>query len=168
MKLASLHDLYVSELKDIYSAEKQIRQALPKLSKAASSTKLRDAFALHLDETHEHIKRLEEIFERLSVSPNGKKCVAMEGLIKECGEAISEDADDAVRDVALIAAAQRVEHYEMAAYGCVRTFANALNYKDAAKVLQKTLDEEGAADKKLTALAQGGINEKACVEPAAV
>lgn len=168
MKLASLHDLYVSELKDIYSAEKQIRQALPKLSKAASSTKLRDAFAHHLGETHEHIKRLETIFERLSLSPGGKKCVAMEGLIKEGGEAINEDSEDSVRDVALIAAAQRVEHYEMAAYGCVRTFANALNYKDAAKVLQKTLDEEGAADKKLTALAQGGINEKACAEPVAV
>jgi len=166
MKLASLHDLYVSELKDIYSAEKQIRQALPKLAKAASSAKLRAAFTQHLEETHEHIKRLEQIFEKLSTSPGGKKCVAMEGLVKEGGEAISEDAEPAVRDVALVAAAQRVEHYEMAAYGCVRTFANALNYKDAARVLQKTLDEEGAADKKLTQLAEGGINAQACMEPA--
>lgn len=166
MKLASLHDLFISELKDIYSAEKQIRQALPKMAKAASSEKLRAAFKSHLEETHEHIKRLEKIFEQLSASPGGKKCVAMEGLIKEGAEVMNEDAEPAVRDVALVAAAQRVEHYEMAAYGCVRTFANELDYKDAAKVLQKTLDEEGAADKKLTALAEGGINAEACAEPA--
>lgn len=166
MKLTSLHDLYVSELKDIYSAEKQIRQALPKMAKAASSAKLRAAFTSHLTETHEHIKRLEKLFEQLSASPGGKKCVAMEGLIKEGAEAIAEDADPAVRDVALVAAAQRVEHYEMAAYGCVRTFATELDYKDAARVLQRTLDEEGAADKNLTALAEGGINAQACMEPA--
>lgn len=165
MKLASLHDLFIDELKDIYSAEKQIRQALPKMAKAASSAKLRSAFTNHLDETNEHIRRLERIFDNLDSKPNGRKCVAMEGLIKEGGEVISEDADPAVRDVALIGAAQRVEHYEMAAYGCVRTFANALNYKDAAKLLQKTLDEEGAADKKLTELAVGGINAEANVEP---
>lgn len=164
MKLSSLHDLYVSELKDLYSAEKQIRQALPKMAKATSNTKLRAAFENHLEETHEHIKRLEQIFEKLETKPNGKKCVAMEGLIKEGGEVINEDAEPAVRDVALIAAAQRVEHYEMAAYGCVRTFAHALDYKDAAKVLQKTLNEEGAADKKLTELAVGGINTEANTE----
>jgi ferritin-like metal-binding protein YciE len=166
MKLASLHDLYISELKDIYSAETQIRQALPKMAKAASNEKLRAAFTSHLDETHEHIKRLEQLLEQLGASPGGKKCLAMEGLIKEGAEAISADAEPAVRDVALVAAAQRVEHYEIAAYGCVRTFAKELDYKDAAQVLQQTLNEDGAADKKLTALAEGGINAQAAAEPA--
>lgn len=161
MKLNSLHDLYVDELKDLYNAESQILKALPKMVKAASSSDLAQAFQDHLEETEGQVVRLDKIFKKLDVSPKGKKCKAMEGLLEEGKEVMEEDADPIVRDAALIAAAQRVEHYEMAGYGCVRTFAQLLGYEQAAELLQETLDEEGAADKKLTGLAESVINVEA-------
>jgi ferritin-like metal-binding protein YciE len=161
MKLKTLHDLYVDELKDLYNAEHQLLKALPKMAKAASAPKLAQAFTDHLEETKGQIERLETIFEELDVSPKGKACKAMEGLIKEGKELLEEDAEPTVMDAGLIAAGQRVEHYEMAGYGCVRTFARLLGYKEAARLLQETLDEEGAADKKLTILAQTVINVEA-------
>lgn len=161
MKLNSLHDLYVDELKDLYNAEHQILKALPKMVKAATSPDLAQAFQDHLGETEGQVERLDKIFKKLDVSPKGKKCKAMEGLLEEGKEVMEEDADPTVRDAALIAAAQRVEHYEMAGYGCVRTFAQLLGYDDAAELLQETLDEEGNADKKLTELAESVINVEA-------
>jgi ferritin-like metal-binding protein YciE len=160
MKLESLRDLYVDELKDLYSAENQLLKALPKMAKAASDPKLRQGFVTHLEETRGQVERLEQIFEELETSPKGKKCKAMEGLVEEGKEMIEEDAEPAVKDAGLIAAAQRVEHYEMAGYGTVRTYAQLLGYENAAKLLQATLDEEGATDKKLTKLAQS-INVEA-------
>jgi ferritin-like metal-binding protein YciE len=161
MKLGTLHDLYVDELKDLYNAEHQLLKALPKMAKAATAPKLAKAFTDHLEETKVQIERLEKIFKKLDASPKGKTCKAMEGLIEEGKEVMDEDAEPAVMDAALIAAGQRVEHYEMAGYGCVRTFATLLGYKDAADLLQQTLDEEGAADKKLTKLAETVINVEA-------
>lgn len=162
MKVTSLHDLYVDQLKDLYNAEKQLVAALPKLAKAAESSELREAFQAHLEETRGHVQRIEKIFDGLEGSPKGKHCKAMEGLIEEGSEAIEIGEASPVRDSALIAAAQRVEHYEMAGYGCVRTYARLLGEKDAAEILQQTLDEEGAADKGLSAIAKGinrqGIN----------
>ena len=166
MKLATLHDLYVEELKDLYNAEHQILKALPKMAKAASDARLAKAFKGHLEETKGHIERLEKIFKKLEASPKGKTCKAMEGLLEEGKEVMAEDADPTVMDAALIATAQRVEHYEMAGYGCVRTFARLLGYDQAADLLQETLDEEGAADKKLTKLAETVINVEA-VDPVA-
>jgi len=161
MKLGSIHDLYVDELKDLYNAEHQLLKALPKMAKAASSPELAEAFTDHLEETKGQIERLEKIFKKLDASPKGKKCKAMEGLIEEGKEVMEEDAEPAVMDAALIAAGQRGEHYEMAGYGCVRAFAKLLGYKDAAALLQETLNEEGAADKKLTKLAETVINAEA-------
>ena len=161
MSLETLRDLYTEELKDLYSAENQLVKALPKMAKAASSPKLAAAFTAHLKETKVHVERLEQVFKELEASPRGKKCKAMEGLIEEASELLQEEAEPEVLDAALIAAAQRVEHYEMAAYGSVRAFAETLGLKKSAKLLQQTLDEEGAADKKLTSLAAGGINAKA-------
>lgn len=164
MELESLKDLYIEELKDLYSAENQLLKAIPKMAKAASSKSLKSGFERHLKQTEGHVKRLEQVFKKLGVSPNGKKCKAMEGLIAEGDEVISENAEPEVRDAALIAAAQRVEHYEMAGYGCVRTYAELLGDKQAATILQKTLNEEGATDEKLTALAQK-INVSAKAPP---
>jgi len=161
MALESLHDLYVEELKDLYNAETQLLKALPKMAKAASSSALKAAFEEHLAVTGEHVSRLEKIFEGLDESPKGKKCKAMEGLIAEGSEVMEEDAEEAVMDAALITAAQKVEHYEIAGYGCVRTFARLLGYADAETLLQQTLDEEGEADKKLTELAESEINVEA-------
>jgi ferritin-like metal-binding protein YciE len=161
MKLKNLHDLFVDELKDLYSAENQIIKALPKMIKAASSTELANAFEEHLEVTKEQVKRLEKVFQIIEANPKGKKCKAMEGLLEEGKELMSEDAEPSVMDAGLIAAAQRVEHYEMAGYGCVRTFATLLGFDDAAKLLQETLDEEGEADKKLTELAETVINAEA-------
>lgn len=161
MKLETLHDLYVDELKDLHNAEHQLLKALPKMAKAASASSLAAAFTMHLAETKGHIDRLEKIFEKLGVSPDGKTCKAMEGLLEEGKGVMAEDADPTVMDAALIAAAQRVEHYEMAGYGCVRTFARLLGYGQAADLLQQTLDEEGATDKKLTKLAETVINIEA-------
>ncbi len=146
MKLDSLHSLFVDELKDLYSAENQLVKALPRMAKAASSPDLKAAFTEHLRVTKGQVERLEKIFKQIGASPRGKKCKAMEGLIEEGKEVIGEDAEAAVRDAALIGAAQRVEHYEMAGYGCVRTYARQLGYPEAAELLQQTLDEEGEAD----------------------
>jgi ferritin-like metal-binding protein YciE len=158
--MESLQELYITELKDLYSAEKQILKALPKMAKAANSDELCQGFEAHLEETEKQVERLEQIFEELGVSPRGKKCVGMEGLLEEGKELMEEDVDPEVLDAGLIAAAQHVEHYEMAGYGCVRTYAELLGFKNAAKLLQQTLDEEGATDKKLTELARN-INVEA-------
>lgn len=170
MKMKNLEELYVDQLKDLYSAEKQLVQALPKMAKAANTPELRQAFNEHLEQTHEHVNRLEQIFSRLGSSPGRKKCKGMEGLIEEGQEAIKLEGDMRVKDAALIAAAQRVEHYEIAGYGTVRTFAEHLGFHEDRALLQQTLDEEGDTDKKLTSLAEGGlmregINEQAMEEP---
>lgn len=166
MKMNRLSDLYIDQLKDLYSAEKQLIQALPKMAKAATNEQLRAGFEEHLEQTKTHLSRLEQVFTALGSSTGRKKCAAMEGLIEEGQEAIQLEGNATVRDAALIAAAQRVEHYEIAAYGTVRTYANHLGYGDQSSLLQMTLDEEGETDKKLTALAEGGlfaegINEQA-------
>jgi ferritin-like metal-binding protein YciE len=161
MSLSTLHDLYVDELKDLYNAENQILKALPKMVKAASDPQLAAAFTDHLAETKVHVERLEAIFQQLDASPKGKKCKAMEGLLAEGQDLMANDANPSVMDAALIAAAQRVEHYEMAGYGCVRTYARLLGDEQAADLLQKTLDEEGDTDKKLTQLAESVINAEA-------
>lgn len=158
MKLNTLKDLYIHELKDLYSAEKQLIKALPKMAKAASNAKLADGFLKHLEETKVHAERLEEILKSHEQTTRGPKCKGMEGLIEEGTSMIEEEADEEVRDAGLIAAAQRVEHYEIAGYGCARTYAAAIGDKSGATLLQQTLDEEGATDKKLTALAESTIN----------
>lgn len=154
MKLEALRDLFIDELKDLYNAEHQLLKALPKMANAATATDLKRAFESHLKETRGQVERLEQVFASLEVSPRGKKCKAMEGLVEEGAELMEEDADPDVMDAGLIAAAQRVEHYEMAGYGCVRTYAQLLGETKAATLLQKSLDEEGAADKKLTQIAK--------------
>lgn len=161
MKLTNLQDLLVDQLRDLYNAEKQLVKALPTMAKTANSEELRQGFEEHLEETEGQVKRLEQIFEQLGASPRGKKCAAMEGLIEEGKELINEDMDDALLDAGLIAAAQKVEHYEIAAYGTVRTWAEQLGMNEAVELLQQTLDEEKAADQKLTELAQSEINVKA-------
>jgi ferritin-like metal-binding protein YciE len=161
MSLNSLHDLYVNELRDLYSAENQLLKALPRLAKAATALELKGAFTEHLEVTRGQVARLEKIFAALGVGPKGKRCVAMEGLIEEGKELFTRRGDPSVIDAALIAAAQKVEHYEIAGYGCVRTFADLLGYEADAGLLQQTLDEEAAADKKLTALAETIINIEA-------
>jgi len=166
MNLATMQDLFVHELKDLYSAENQILKALPKMAKAASSDELRQAFEEHTEQTREHVERLDRIFAELDMSARGKKCKAVEGLIEEGKEMMKQDAEPSVLDAALIAAAQRVEHYEIAGYGCARTYARLLGHEEAADLLQQTLDEEGETDKKLTSLAESTINAEA-VEAAA-
>lgn len=161
MKLETLQDLLIDQLKDIYSAENQLIKALPRMAKAATSDSLRDAFESHLAETEKQVERLDQIFERLEVKPGRKKCKAMEGLLEEGKEVISEDAEPMVHDAALIAAAQRVEHYEIAAYGCARTFATLLGDNATADLLEESLSEESAADEKLTEVAMSGINQEA-------
>ena len=161
MKMKTLEDLLYHELKDLYSAEKQLTKALPKMAKAASSKDLKTAFETHLEETQHQISRLEEIFEKLQIPSRAHKCKAMEGLVEEGKEILEEDMDEQVRDAALIAAAQRVEHYEIAGYGCARTFARQLGHDEIADTLQSILDEEKAADEKLTELAMQHINEEA-------
>jgi len=161
MKLTTLQELLVEELRDLYSAENQLVKALPKMAKAASNEELRDAITAHLEETRKHVERLDQAFEQLDATPGRKKCKAMEGLIAEGKEVISEDAEPTVHDAALIAAAQRVEHYEIAGYGSARTFARILGEEEVANLLQQTLDEEAAADEKLTSIAMAGINQAA-------
>src|SRR3954468_1599295 len=161
MELETLYDLYLHELRDLYSAEQQLIKALPKMSKAATNRQLSAGFNQHLQQTKEHARRLEQIFERLEESSRGPKCEGMEGLIAEGDKMAKEDAEDEVRDAGLIAAAQRVEHYEIAGYGCARTYAELLGDKSGARLLDSTLKEEGAADKKLTKLARSVINLKA-------
>ncbi len=161
MALDSLEDLFLNELKDVYNAEKQIVRALPRMAKAAESPALQQAFTKHLRETEGHVQRLEQIFQSLGQAARGKKCKGMEGLIEEGKEILEEDGAPEVIDAALISAAQRVEHYEMAAYGCLRTYAQLLGHKDADGLLQATLQEEEATDEALTALGEGGINQAA-------
>jgi ferritin-like metal-binding protein YciE len=161
MKFESLHDLYLSELSDIYSAEKQIVKALPKMIEKTGSAELRQALEDHLEETNGHVDRLEEVFEMHGESPKRQKCKGMEGILQEGDELVGQDATAAVRDAAIIAAAQRVEHYEMAVYGTLRTWANQMGHERAAAVLQQTLDEEGAADEKLTSIAAKQVNIEA-------
>jgi ferritin-like metal-binding protein YciE len=161
MKMKTMEDLLIHELKDLYSAEKQITKALPKMAKAASSDELREAFEAHLEETEEQIKRLEQIFEELELPTRGPKCKAMEGLIEEGKEILEEDMEDNIRDAAMIGAAQRVEHYEMAGYGCAKTYAELLGHDNIVELLQQTLDEEKATDEKLTQIAMEHVNVEA-------
>ncbi|MEA3187889.1 MAG: hypothetical protein QOD99_1719 [Chthoniobacter sp.] len=161
MELESLQDLYLHELRDLYSAEKQIIKALPKMAKGATNTKLREGFLKHLEQTKEHAQRLERIIDRLGKSTRGEKCKGMEGLLEEGAKLLEEDASPEVMDAGLISAAQRVEHYEIAGYGCARTYAQVLGDKEGQKLLDQTLKEEGDTDKKLTDLAVSTINLKA-------
>ncbi len=161
MQLNTLEDLFIHELKDLYNAENQITKALPKMAKAATSPELKAAFEEHLQETQGQIQRLDQVFEKLGRASSGVVCKAMQGLVAEGEEMVSEEADPEVKDAGLIAAAQRVEHYEMAGYGTVRTFAQQLGHTELADLLQQTLDEEGAADKKLPKLAESRINKAA-------
>ena len=161
MELGTLKDLYIHELKDLCSAENQLLKALPKMAKAASNRELAKGFTDHLSQTEEHAARLETILGSHDEIIRGPKCKGMEGLIKEGDEMIKEEAEDEVRDAGLISAAQRVEHYEMAGYGCARTYAELLGDSEGAKMLQITLDEEAATDQKLTKLAKSTINLEA-------
>lgn len=161
MEMESLKELYVEELKDLWSAENQITKALPKMIKAATNSKLKKAFNTHLKQTERQIKRLERIFKELDESPRGKKCIGMEGLLEEGAELIKEKPDPEVLDAGLIAAAQHVEHYEIAGYGCVRTWARQIGENRQAELLQETLDEEEQTDRLLTDLAESEINIEA-------
>jgi ferritin-like metal-binding protein YciE len=161
MPMESLQELYVEEIKDLYSAENQILKALPRMIKAASSPALKKAFTKHERQTREHAKRLERIARELGEKPTGKKCHGMEGLIEEGKDLIKEKPAPNVLDAGLISAAQHVEHYEMAGYGTVRTWARLLGYERQAQLLQTTLDEEEQTDRDLTALAESFINEQA-------
>jgi len=156
-----MDDLLLEELRDLYDAEKQLTKALPKMAKAATSEELRAAFEEHLQQTEGQVERLEQIFEQLGEKATGKKCAAMSGLIKEGEEVASETDDDSVRDAGLIAAAQKVEHYEISGYGSVRTHAQLLGHDQAVRLLQETLDEEKETDEKLNDLAESMINEEA-------
>jgi ferritin-like metal-binding protein YciE len=158
LKLETLRDLFVEELRDLYNAEKQLVDALPKMSKAASAAELKGAFDRHLRQTQEHVSRLENIFSHLGQKPTGETCEAMKGLIKEGENFVEAKGDQDVRDAGLIGAAQRVEHYEMAGYGTARSFAQRLGDERIAGVLQKTLTEEAEANEKLTSLAESHIN----------
>ena len=153
MKESALKELYIDELRDIYNAENQLTRALPKMAKAATSGELRGGFEEHLEQTRGHVERLEQIFNELGEKPTGKKCKGMEGLVEEGSEMIDEQEGETL-DAGLISAAQRVEHYEIAAYGCVRTYANLLGEDDAAELLEQTLKEEKETDQKLTKLAE--------------
>jgi len=161
--LKNLNDLLMHELKDLYSAERQITKALPKMIKAADNADLRQALEDHLAETEEQIGRLDTIFGQLEISGRGMKCKAMEGLLEEGKSILEEEMDEEVRDAAIISAAQRVEHYEIAGYGCARTFAQRLGHSEIANLLQQTLDEEKAADEKLTQIAIDRVNAEAAV-----
>src|SRR5581483_2859900 len=164
MKLDTLEQLYISELRDLYSAENQLLKALPKMAKAASSDELRSAFEKHLKQTKQHVERLEQIFEQLDQSPKGKTCRAMKGLIEEGSEILEEDGEDSVLDAGIIVAAQKVEHYEIAGYGSARTFANLLGQDEAAELLQSTLDEESDTNENLNQLAENIVNPEALTE----
>ena len=166
MALNSMQDLFTEQIADLYSAEQQLVEALPKMVQAATDRELKSAFEHHLEETRSHVRRLEQVFEQMGVRPKAETCKAMEGLIKEGEDIIKEDGSPAVKDAALIAAAQRVEHYEIAGYGTVRTFADVMDLGDVRNLLDETLDEEGEADKKLTDIATGGLLESGINEEA--
>jgi ferritin-like metal-binding protein YciE len=157
----TLHDAFIDELRDAYDAEKQLTKALPKMAKAASSPQLRAAFQAHLEETRGQVARLEDVFESLDEKVSGKHCDGIAGIIEEGKSVMEEDFDDATMDACLIAGGQRAEHYEMAAYGTLVAWARAMGHEEAAVLLQETLDEEKAADEKLSSLAEGGINQDA-------
>ena len=157
----TLHDAFIDELRDVYHAEKQITKALPKMIKAATSDELREAFENHLEETKGQINRLEEVFASLDEKVKAKKCDGMAGIIEEGSSAMGEDFDEPTMDAALIASAQRVEHYEMAAYGTLVAWAEAMGHTEAAELLQATLEEEKATDEKLSEIADGGVNREA-------
>jgi ferritin-like metal-binding protein YciE len=161
MQMNDLQDLFVEQLRDLYNAENQLVKALPRMAKAASNEQLADSFMTHAEETKGHVERLKQIFDTLGERPTGKVCKAMKGLIEEAKETMEEDAEPEVLDAGLIAAAQRVEHYEIAGYGTVRSYAKLLGDKESAKLLQEILDEEGMTDKKLTKLAVSMINIEA-------
>jgi ferritin-like metal-binding protein YciE len=161
---STLHDAFLEELRDLYNAEKQLTRALPRMAKAASSAALVDAFESHLQETMGQIERLEQVFETLGETARGKQCEGIAGILEEGKSIMSEDFDEATMDAALIASAQRVEHYEMAAYGTVAAWAKAMGHEEAARLLAETLEEEKAADQTLTSLAEGGINEQAAAD----
>jgi len=160
-KIRTMEDLFVDELKDLYDAEKQIVKALPKMAKAAASEELREAFQEHLEVTKRQVERLEQIFGKLDVPAKGKKCQGMQGLLEEGQELIEQQDQSPLLDAGLIAAAQKVEHYEMAGYGSARTFAQMLGHTEAADLLEETLEEEKETDQKLTDLAENIINEEA-------
>jgi ferritin-like metal-binding protein YciE len=161
MKLKTLRDLFIHELKDLYSAEKQLVKALPKVAKAATNPDLKAGVEAHLEETKEHVNRLEQIFEQLGTSSRGPSCKGMEGLIEESATLIEEESDEEVLDAGLICGSQKIEHYEIAGYGCARAFAELLDEEEAMKLLQQTLDEEKATDEKLTELALTAVNLEA-------
>ena len=161
MEMETLQDLMLEELKDIYNAEAQLLKAMPRMLKKAKNQQLKAAFETHMKETEGQVERLEQVFEALGEKAKGKKCHAMEGLLEEAKEMMGEDMEDDVMDAALIAAAQKVEHYEIASYGTVRTWAQLLGNKDVARLLQQTLDEEGKTDKLLSNLAESSINIEA-------
>jgi ferritin-like metal-binding protein YciE len=163
----SLQDLLVEQLEDLYDAEKRLVKALPKMAEAAHSSQLRQAFEAHLTETEGHVSRLERIFSQIRVEPKRETCQAMKGLIAEGEEMIGAKGNPDVKDAALIAAAQRVEHYEMSGYGSARTFAQRLGHTDVANTLQQTLNEEAAADEKLTRIAESSVNVQASASTAA-
>jgi ferritin-like metal-binding protein YciE len=158
MALESLHDLWLHELKDLYSAERQLVQALPKMAKAATSDELRTALENHLAQTEEQVTRLEQIFDSFGESPRGQKCAGMEGLIEEGKDFIKEEADDDVLDAGIIVNAQKVEHYEIATYGAVCEYARMMGHTEALQLLEQTLEEEKSADQLLNQIAEGGIN----------
>jgi len=157
----TLHDAFIDELRDTYDAEKQLTKALPKLAKAAASSNLRAAFESHLEETRGHVDRLERVFESLDEKPRGKHCEGIAGIIEEGKTIMGGEFDEATMDACLIAAGQRAEHYEMAAYGTLIAWAQSMGHGEAATLLQQNLNEEKAADKKLSSLAEGGINQSA-------
>lgn len=157
----TLHDAFIDELRDTYDSERQLLKALPKLAKASTSPALREAFAAHLEETRGQVERLEQVFASLDEKVRGKHCDGMAGIIEEGKSVMEEDFDESTMDACLIASGQRAEHYEMAAYGTLVAWARAMGHDEAADLLQQTLDEEKAADEKLSALAEGGINQEA-------
>lgn len=161
MSAENLREALVEEIKDLYNAEKQLVKALPKMAKGATSDELREAIESHLEETEGQVTRLEKVFELLDEKPRGKHCAGMAGIIEEGSDTLQEDLEDAVMDACIIAGAQRAEHYEIAAYGTAIAWAEALGLTDVAQVLNETLAEEKAADEKLSALAESGINEAA-------
>jgi len=165
MKLDTLKTLYIDELRDIYNAENQLLKALPKMAKAASSEELKDAFEKHLEQTKTHVERLEEVFEDIGEKPKSKTCKAMKGLIEEGSEILQEEGEESVIDAGIIIAAQKVEHYEIASYGSVRTFAQLLGKDRSAELLQTTLDEESEANELLNNLAEDIVNPEALMEP---
>jgi ferritin-like metal-binding protein YciE len=165
MKLDTLKILYVNELRDLYNAEQQLVKALPKMAKAASSEELQEAFETHLKQTKTHVERLEEVFEEIGEKPKGKTCKAMKGLIEEGSEILKENGEESVIDAGIIVAAQKVEHYEIAGYGSVRTFAQLLGKDRSAELLQTTLDEESETNETLNQLAEGIVNPEALMEP---